>query len=168
MAAKFSSLTAALLPGYRFRLVPLDPHASSGIQLQYRPFAGIKADDDADAIGTCGDWDDQGNDRAGSTANAIPNGKGGKQAGRDHAPGSAAAKGGTGWGSQLDVLSGGQRSLVSLALLLAAARCGGRCSLFLLDEVDAALDESNQRAVVALLRELAHRERCQVWWATFV
>lgn len=42
----------------------------------------------------------------------------------------------SGWCQTLDQLSGGQRSLVSLALLLAAAGCGGRTSLFLLDEVN--------------------------------
>ena len=49
-----------------------------------------------------------------------------------------------GWSSGLGQLSGGQRTLVSLALLLAAARAGSRSSLFVMDEVDAALDEHNQ------------------------
>eukprot|EP00955_Chlamydomonas_euryale_P038625 351140-Chlamydomonas_euryale.AAC.45 len=43
----------------------------------------------------------------------------------------------------MEQLSGGQRTLVSLALLLAAAREGNNSSLLLLDEVDAALDEHN-------------------------
>ncbi len=89
--------------------------------------------------------------------------------------------------------TGGQRTLVSLALLLALAQCssssssgstagggdaaasggagggpgtgggtGGGGGLWLLDEVDAALDEHNQAAVARLLRHLAHGEGCQV------
>ncbi|MEW5314115.1 MAG: hypothetical protein WDW38_005635 [Sanguina aurantia] len=50
----------------------------------------------------------------------------------------------------------GQRTLVSLALLLEAAHAGAHSSVFLLDEVDAALDESNQAAIAALLHQLSH------------
>lgn len=71
---------------------------------------------------------------------------------------------------------GGQRTLVSVALLLGLALAlgspgesgggggdGGGGGLFLLDEVDAALDEHNQAAVVSLLRHLSHRGGgCQV------
>eukprot|EP00798_Chlamydomonas_sp_ICE-L_P030713 gene30713-35741_t len=59
------------------------------------------------------------------------------------------------WSSSLEQLSGGQRTLISLALLLAVAQHGQRSSLFLLDEVDAALDEHNQAAVARLLHALA-------------
>lgn len=52
------------------------------------------------------------------------------------------------WQTDLASLSGGQRTLVSLALLLSAARAAaagaGGCGLFILDEADAALDEHNQ------------------------
>lgn len=41
----------------------------------------------------------------------------------------------------LEQLSGGQRSLVSLSLLVAAAQEGSHSSALLLDEIDAALDE---------------------------
>ena len=68
------------------------------------------------------------------------------------------------WRTSLTELSGGQRALVSLALLLAAASCrgaggagGGRGGgpgrgLAILDEADAALDEVNQGRLAALLR----------------
>ncbi len=59
-------------------------------------------------------------------------------------PSQVEGAGGGGWSASLGQLSGGQRSLASLALLLAVARAGRRCSLFLMDEVDAALDEANQ------------------------
>jgi chromosome segregation ATPase len=57
---------------------------------------------------------------------------------------------------------------VSLAMLLAVARSGSSCGLLLLDEVDAALDEHNQGAAAALLRQLAHDapSACQVLCAT--
>lgn len=44
----------------------------------------------------------------------------------------------------LEQLSGGQRTLVSLALFLASAWAGSHSSVLLMDEVDAALDEHNQ------------------------
>ncbi|GIL84936.1 hypothetical protein Vretifemale_13526 [Volvox reticuliferus] len=76
------------------------------------------------------------------------------------------------WSDELGQLSGGQRTLVSVALLLGLALAlggggggggGDGGGLFLLDEVDAALDEHNQAAVAALLRYLAHRGGgCQV------
>ncbi|KAK9843744.1 hypothetical protein WJX81_004731 [Elliptochloris bilobata] len=55
----------------------------------------------------------------------------------------------------LGQLSGGERTLVSLALMLAAAYAGAGNRLLILDEVDAALDETNQGRVAALLRQLA-------------
>jgi hypothetical protein len=68
--------------------------------------------------------------------------------GADQQGGLIAGGGGGSWQSDLSPLSGGQRTLVSLALLLAVARAaaakdsGG--GLLVLDEVDAALDEHNQ------------------------
>lgn len=55
------------------------------------------------------------------------------------------------WQTDLGSLSGGQRTLISLAALLAAARAAGGggggaggSALYILDEADAALDEHNQ------------------------
>ena len=62
----------------------------------------------------------------------------------------------------LEQLSGGQRSLVSLALLVAAAQEGSHSSVILLDEVDAALDEVNQALVARLLRVFSHSHGAQV------
>lgn len=54
---------------------------------------------------------------------------------------------------------------MSLALLLAAARAGSsKGGILLLDEIDAALDEHNQKRVAGLLHQLAHDKAamCQV------
>lgn len=88
-------------------------------------------------------------------------------------PSTARQNGGSGdeedgrWEGSMDQLSGGQRSMASLAFLIAAARVGGanRRRLFLLDEVDAALDEANQAAIAGVLKHLAAsggRGSCQV------
>lgn len=75
----------------------------------------------------------------------------------DTAGGAAAAEsnGSSQWHTSLSQLSGGQQTLVSLAMLLAVARSGNGSGLFLLDEVDAALDEHNQARASALLKQLA-------------
>jgi hypothetical protein len=51
--------------------------------------------------------------------------------------------------ADLSSLSGGQRSLVSLCLVVAVCLAGGTGvgGLMLMDEVDGALDEANQRVV---------------------
>jgi chromosome segregation protein len=55
----------------------------------------------------------------------------------------------------LGLLSGGERSLVGLALILALAEGnGGEGRLLILDEVDAALDETNAARLALLLRDL--------------
>jgi chromosome segregation protein len=55
----------------------------------------------------------------------------------------------------LGLLSGGERSLAGLALILALAEgSGGQGRLLILDEVDAALDETNAVRLALLLREL--------------
>ncbi|KAI3435034.1 hypothetical protein D9Q98_003086 [Chlorella vulgaris] len=58
------------------------------------------------------------------------------------------------WRTGLDALSGGQRTLVSLALIVAAAPAGATSSLLLMDEVDGQLDESNQALVARLFQAL--------------
>ncbi|KAL0033641.1 hypothetical protein WJX79_009327 [Trebouxia sp. C0005] len=72
-----------------------------------------------------------------------------------------------GWHCDLSRLSGGERTLVSLALILAAATAGAKSSLFLMDEVDAALDESNQALVATLIKEIMAQSRgCQILCVT--
>lgn len=82
----------------------------------------------------------------------------------------AAGDGGSSqWITSLGQLSGGQQTLVSLAMLLAVARSGNGSSLFLMDEIDAALDEHNQARASALLRQLAHagdNSGCQILCVT--
>ena len=70
-----------------------------------------------------------------TSSEAAAGGKGGKGSGCDE----GSAPQGT-----LEQLSGGQRTLVSLALFLASAWAGSHSSVLLMDEVDAALDEHNQ------------------------
>ncbi|WIA31126.1 hypothetical protein OEZ86_001147 [Tetradesmus obliquus] len=73
------------------------------------------------------------------------------------------------WITSLGQLSGGQQTLVSLAMLLAVARSGNGSSLFLMDEIDAALDEHNQARASALLRQLSHAtdgSGCQILCVT--
>jgi chromosome segregation protein len=63
----------------------------------------------------------------------------------------------------LGLLSGGERSLAGLALVLALAEgTGGEGRLLILDEVDAALDEANAARLALLLRELqrSHQILC--------
>lgn len=63
--------------------------------------------------------------------------------------------------SSLAQLSGGEKALVSLALLFAILQ--ERASPFVvLDEVDAALDESNSRRFALLLKTMAERTQCIV------
>lgn len=74
----------------------------------------------------------------------------------------------TDWQTNLGQLSGGQQTLVSLAMLLAVARAGNSSRLFLLDEVDAALDEHNQARAAAFLKHLANAADggCQILCVT--
>ena len=66
------------------------------------------------------------------------------------------------WSSNLTQLSGGQRSLVSLAFVLAATNAGVAPSLMLVDEVDAALDDVNQTRVGDMLAQCSSAHGCQV------
>ncbi|CAI7869553.1 unnamed protein product, partial [Closterium sp. NIES-54] len=61
------------------------------------------------------------------------------------------------WNKNLSQLSGGQQTLLSVALVLAIAQCSQNF-VYLMDEVDAALDEENQSRVGALVQsELARK-----------
>jgi chromosome segregation ATPase len=61
---------------------------------------------------------------------------------------------GSGWRACLEELSGGQRTLLKLSLLLSVASYRPSM-LLLLDEVDAALDEPNALRVAQMVRELS-------------
>lgn len=83
--------------------------------------------------------------------------------------GHGSAAGPAEWHTNLAMLSGGQRTLVSMAMLLAVARAGNGSRLILLDEADAALDEHNQARVAALLKQLARGDDqagCQILCVT--
>ena len=58
------------------------------------------------------------------------------------------------WRSGLHELSGGQRTLLNISLLLAVVK-HRPSTLLLFDEIDAALDEHNTGRVAALLKELS-------------
>ena len=66
------------------------------------------------------------------------------------------------WSANLAELSGGQRSLCSLAFLLAASGAGIAPALLLVDEVDAALDDVNQTRVGDMLQHCSQSMGCQV------
>ena len=53
-------------------------------------------------------------------------------------------------------LSGGQKSLISLALLFAIHMCKPS-SLYVFDEIDAALDKENSKRLSQLIKELARQ-----------
>jgi len=57
------------------------------------------------------------------------------------------------WKSNLEELSGGQRTVLSLAFILMVAKCS-RSSVYLMDEIDAALDEQNQQSVAMLIKSV--------------
>ena len=62
------------------------------------------------------------------------------------------------WRAGLGDLSGGQRTLLNVSLLLSVAQHRAHAPMVLLmDEIDAALDESNAARVAALLKQLARR-----------
>lgn len=57
------------------------------------------------------------------------------------------------WKSNLEELSGGQKTVLSLAFILMVAKCS-QSSVYLMDEVDAALDEQNQQSVAKLIKSV--------------
>uniref|UniRef100_A0A6U5LFS3 RecF/RecN/SMC N-terminal domain-containing protein n=1 Tax=Calcidiscus leptoporus TaxID=127549 RepID=A0A6U5LFS3_9EUKA len=63
-------------------------------------------------------------------------------------------RGGEDWREDLRELSGGQRTLMHLSMLLAVARYRPGMVL-LLDEIDAALDEANAARIGSLLASIA-------------
>ncbi|KAL4425175.1 hypothetical protein ABPG75_009191 [Micractinium tetrahymenae] len=133
IAATFASLTAAVLPAYRLRLRRLGREVHEGLVLEFAPhLAGASSSD--------GDAEEEEGERGGSD-----------EEGGNHDSGS----GGGGWRRGLDALSGGQRTMVSLALVVAAAMAGGGSCLLLMDEADAALDEANQQLVARLFDSLS-------------
>ncbi|KAJ7530212.1 hypothetical protein O6H91_15G085300 [Diphasiastrum complanatum] len=56
------------------------------------------------------------------------------------------------WKQNLEELSGGQRTMMCLAFILMVAK-SQQASLYIMDEVDAALDEQNQTRIAALIRK---------------
>lgn len=67
----------------------------------------------------------------------------------------------SGWKSSTSELSGGQRTLLGLAFVLSIAKYQPS-PVYVLDEVDAALDEGNQARVASLVAQvLGHEQRCQ-------
>lgn len=69
------------------------------------------------------------------------------------------------WKDSLDELSGGQRSLVALSLILAMLLFKP-APLYILDEVDAALDPSHTQNIGQMLK--AHFKQSQVCWDILV
>jgi structural maintenance of chromosome 3 (chondroitin sulfate proteoglycan 6) len=55
---------------------------------------------------------------------------------------------------EMNQLSGGQKSLVALALIFAIQKCDP-APFYLFDEIDAALDSQHRKAVADMIHELA-------------
>jgi ABC-type lipoprotein export system ATPase subunit len=87
----------------------------------------------------------------------------GKDLTRASQPRESDTRNGAGWSTNLAELSGGQRSLCSIAFLLAATTAGVSPSLMLVDEIDAALDGVNQTMVGIMLQNCSREHGCQVW-----
>ncbi|PSC67424.1 chromosome segregation SMC [Micractinium conductrix] len=129
VASAFASLTQAVLPAYRVRLRKVGGEVRSGLRLEYAPrrsSGSYEGGDSSDA-----------DEEAGKEGDGVE------------------ARASGGWRTGLDALSGGQRTMVSLALVVAASLAGGGSSVMLMDEVDAALDEANQHAVARLFDSLS-------------
>jgi structural maintenance of chromosome 3 (chondroitin sulfate proteoglycan 6) len=145
VAKHFREVFAALVPGGRGELVMITRRAGAA--------QGGGGHDNADE-----DGEDGGGPGGGALDGAGPGGSGG--AGGGGALGrysgvkvkvAFAAGGET---TSLRALSGGQKTLVALALILAIQRCDP-APFYLFDEVDAALDPAYRAAVAALLRRQA-------------
>jgi structural maintenance of chromosome 2 len=67
------------------------------------------------------------------------------------------------WKDSLDELSGGQRSLVALSLILAMLKCNP-APIYILDEVDAALDVSHTANIGTMIKQ--HFKESQVSFLT--
>jgi structural maintenance of chromosome 2 len=68
------------------------------------------------------------------------------------------------WKDSLDELSGGQRSLVALSLILAMLKCNP-APIYILDEVDAALDVSHTANIGTMIKQ--HFKESQVSFFNF-
>jgi DNA repair ATPase RecN len=146
LARAFGESMAAALPGFEFRAECTSKHAADGVRIVFRKTV--------------------------SSDKSEPNPKRQKRAesalapnvclDASHLDSDTASQSGE-WMLSLSELSGGQRSLCSLAFILAATQAGAAPALMLVDEVDAALDEVNQTRVGDMLQQCSKRSKTQVW-----
>ena len=134
---RFTQLCGMLIPSLHIALTKTHACASQGLAVTVK----------RSVVGRGGPGRDRGEDASGwreveKEAEDADMGVAVNEA-EDNPSSAVSATAAAGLGS-LEQLSGGQRSLVSLSLLLAAAQEGSHSSVLLLDEVDAALDENNQ------------------------
>jgi len=73
---------------------------------------------------------------------------------------------GSGWVTQLERLSGGQKTVMALAFIFAIQRCDP-APFYLFDEIDAALDAQHRAAVAKLVSEDAAEKKTQFIATTF-
>jgi chromosome segregation ATPase len=133
-AASFRATMASCLPDFRFELVATGAHAADGVAVRFRKGRAAAAGDCENSAA-----------RANAADDDMDSGE------HEH-----------GWSTNLAELSGGQRSLCSLAFILAATTAGIAPSLMLVDEVDAALDDVNQTRVGTMLQRCSAAHGCQV------
>ena len=135
MSDRFTQLCSMLIPSLHIALTKTHACASQGLGVTVK----------RSVVGRGSPGRDRGEDASGwrEEEEAEDADMGGAVDAGDNPSSAVTATAAAGLGS-LEQLSGGQRSLVSLSLLLAAAQEGSHSSVLLLDEVDAALDENNQ------------------------
>lgn len=143
LVAVFGQTMAAALPGFEFRAERVSEHADDGVRIVFRRAAG------------------QNTLEPKAKRQRTSGGEIGAVRGNSSVSGIAGSDGD--WKVSLQELSGGQRSLCSLAFILAATQAGAAPTMMLVDEVDAALDEVNQTRVGDMLQQCSKRSRMQVW-----
>jgi len=148
VAKHFREVFAALVPGGRGELVMVTRRGGAA--------AAAAAGGGANGAEAGANPDDEGEDGDGAPAAAAAAnaGTGGGALGRYTGVKVKVAFAAGGETTSLRALSGGQKTLVALALILAIQRCDP-APFYLFDEVDAALDPAYRSAVAALLRRQA-------------
>ena len=136
MSDRFTQLCSMLIPSLHIALTKTHACASQGLGVTVKRSVVGRGSPGRDRGEDASGWREEEEAEDADMGGAV-------DAAGDNSSSAVSATAAAGLGS-LEQLSGGQRSLVSLSLLLAAAQEGSHSSVLLLDEVDAALDENNQ------------------------
>jgi Fe-S cluster assembly ATPase SufC len=156
----FALFAEEMLPGKRVSLVKTGEHVADGLAIEVSLVADCQG---ADRSGSVEE------DELGSAAGAAGAAAEDKEAGLHRSAAQLDRAGSTAAGSvmhdtsagktlELGTLSGGQKTIIAVALLLACSRVH-KPGMYLLDEIDAALDETNRLRIMKLLRRaFAHTQ----------